>query len=181
MCIRDSDKATHRTLTKSSYDSPIFTSKEQIDALTKIFHVTLCQRRHINFKHSLYNINIFYIWNFILKKFKNQTCITCFLLGSSLTIIEIVSSEDLPWSSQTLRLKIYWPGTKLTKNKILSWLEFPTIEWKNFKFSGHFDSWDTSPKVKWSRCNVFLQLSKFNDFFQIFQNITIQKIWIFKI
>ena len=26
---------------------------------------------------------------------------------------------------------------------------------KIFKFDVNFDSWDTSPKVKWSRCNVF--------------------------
>ena len=41
-----------------------------------------------------------------------------------------------------------------------------STEGKNFIFNGHFDSWNTSPKVKCSRCNDFKN-------FQIFQNITV--------
>ena len=45
-----------------------------------------------------------------------------------------------------------------------------SVKGKNFKFSGHFNSWDTdtSPKVKWSSFNMFMhKFSKRN--FQIFQ------------
>ena len=44
---------------------------------------------------------------------------------------------------------------KAWKQSLTSWSPTFPKEGKNFKFSGHFDSWDTSPKVKLSRYNVF--------------------------
>ena len=49
---------------------------------------------------------------------------------------------------------------------VINFLSF-SKEGNNFKFGGHFDSLHTSPKVKWSRCNIFLNnnfsnISKYN-------------------
>ena len=41
---------------------------------------------------------------------------------------------------------------------------YSTKEGKKFKFSSHFDSWDTSPKVKWSRCNFFFKFQTLMTF-----------------
>ena len=42
------------------------------------------------------------------------------------------------------------------------------VEGNNFTFNGNFVSWDTSPKVNWSRCNSFSN-QKFNEFVKYFK------------
>ena len=49
------------------------------------------------------------------------------------------------------------------------------IEEKNFKFSGHFDTGDTSPKVNKSRCNGFM-----NQNLTDFSKYTASKKWNFQ-
>ena len=55
------------------------------------------------------------------------------------------------------------------------WNKNPKIipsDGNNFIFSGHFDIWDTSPILKWSRCSGFFKL------FQMFLKLTALQFYI---
>ena len=67
------------------------------------------------------------------------------------------------------RVESFSEKTRMRKSpSSLGWNVDGTIGEKNFKFGRHFDSWDTSPKVKWSRCTGFFK-SKFREFFKYFE------------
>ena len=69
-------------------------------------------------------------------------------------------------------------STVLGKNVLIdsfpSGLRVWTIKEKIFKFSGHFHSWYTSPKVKWPRCNDFKNIQNLTNFG--LSNVSVKKL-----